>query len=254
MRKTVCSILLVFLCRFASGQIGDTLRSVDSTLYTVNHITTGIYNFTNDNRTYLLSNSLKFMVARKRISLSTVNGWVYGAQQAKLTNNDFSSVVDVTLFKTVQKLYYWALVTYDKSYSLKIDNRVQTGIGLGYNLVALPYFQVILSDGPLYERADLYDTTAYSTVRNSFRLRYRVKIAKMISLEGTNFLQQSFIYEKDYILKFDNTLSFKLQKWLSFTVATSYNKVNIGKKENFLCTVGFTFQKTYASVKKKLER
>jgi hypothetical protein len=238
---------VLFICSYRStmAQNGDTLRTADTTLYLINHSSTGIFNYTNESRSYLLNNLLKFNIVRKRISVNTTNGWVYGSQQTGLTNNDFLSAVDVNLFKTQRKLYYWGLATYDKSYSLKIDKRLQTGAGVGYNLFRKPSFNIILSDGILIEYADLYDTIAYVTTRNSFRIKYHILIGKVITFDGINFYQQSFLSAEDYILKFTNSVSFKLKNWLSFTISTVYNKLNISKKENFLCTVGLNFQKTF---------
>jgi hypothetical protein len=250
LRTFIFSILLTCLYLSAAGQTGDTLRTADTTLYVINHSSTGIINYTNESRSYLLNNLLKFNIVRKRISINTANGWVYGNQQTGLTNNDFTSSIDANLFKSVQKFYYWGVVMYDKSYSLKINDRLQSGAGIGYNLFAKPDFSIILSDGPLYERTSLYDTSTYSTIRNSFRIKYHIVIAKIITLEGTNFLQQSIMDEKDYIIRCANSISFKLKNWLSLTVSTTYNKLNISKNENFLCNIGFSFQKTLKKVKK----
>jgi hypothetical protein len=248
--KRIFFVLLFFIFyEFIYAQTGDTLRTADTTLYVLNHSSTGIINYTNESRSYLLNNLLKFNIIRKRISINTANGWVYGSQLTGLTNNDFTSAVDVNLFKAVQKFYYWGVTTYDKSFSLKINNRLQTGAGVGYNLFAKPNFNIILSDGILYERTSLYDTTTYSTIRNSFRIKYHIVIAKIITLEGTNFLQQSFVQEKDYIIKCMNSISFKLKNWLSLTVSTTYNKINISKNENFLCNIGLNFQKTFTRVR-----
>jgi hypothetical protein len=249
-KKVFLIFVFSIFYHFSLAQIGDTLRTTDSTLYSINHASTGIINYTNVSRSYLLNNLLKINIIRKRISVNTTNGWIYGSQQTGLTNNDFTSAVDVNLLKAVQKFYYWGLVTYDKSYSLKINNRMQSGAGIGYNLFTKPNFNLILSDGLLYERTSLYDTSVYQTVRNSFRIKYRVVIASIITLEGTNFLQQSFASEKDYIIKLNNSISLKLKNWLSFTTSIIYNKLNISKNENFLCTIGFSFQKTYTHIRR----
>jgi hypothetical protein len=250
LKKIAFIILFTSLCHFAAAQINDTVRTSDSTLYYINHTSTGMINYTNDSRAYLLNNLLKFNINRKRVSLNTANSWIYGTQETGLTNNDFNSYVDLNLLKDVQKIYYWGLMNYDKSYSLKIDDRLQTGAGLGYNLITHPDLYINLSDGFLYERTSLYDTSTYSTVRNSLRIKYHIVVGKIITFDGTNFFQPSLFSEKDYIIKCMNSVSFKLKTWLSFTVSTTYNKLNITKNENFLCNVGLTFQKTFTTVKK----
>lgn len=250
MRGKLLLLLVVCFHHLASAQASDTVSTADSTRYIINHISTGIANYTNDSRSYLLNNMLKFNIVRKNISINTTNGWIYGHQQTGLTNNDFTSLVDVSLFKTLRKLYYWGLITYDKSYSLKITDRLQSGLGVGYNLFTSPRFNLILSDGILYERTSLYDTTSYSTVRNSFRLKYHLVIGKIVTLNGINFWQQSFLTGEDYIIKFTNSISFRLQNWISFTITTTYNKLNISRTENFLCTAGFSFQKAYTHIRR----
>lgn len=239
----LCTVIVAY------GQDGDTLRTPDSTRYYISHASTGIVNYTKDSRSYLLNNLLRFNMVRKNISINTTNGWIYGSQLTGLTNNDFTSALDFNYLKTLQKIYYWGLATYDKSFSLKINNRYQVGLGVGYNMISKSNFSIILSDGFLYEHSLLYDTSAYKTIRNSFRLKYHIVIAKVIVLDGTNFYQPSLFAESDYIIKCTNSLSFKLQSWMSFTLAMTYNRVNISKTENLLCTVGLTFQKTYTHVR-----
>ncbi len=245
LKKSLLLVLISLLYSYARGQNNnDTLRTTDSTLYMINHSSTGMINYTNNSRSYLLNNALKFNIVRKRISVNSSSGWIYGMQQTGLTNNDFTSAVDVSLFKTVQKFYYWGLAIYDKNFSLKINDRLQSGAGIAYNVLTNPKFNMVLSNGILYEYSSLYDTT-YSTARNSFRLKYHLMIGKIVSLNGINFLQQSYVSGKDYILKLNNNISFKMKNWVSFTVSTTYNKLNISNTENFICTIGLTFQKTY---------
>jgi hypothetical protein len=154
-------------------------------------------------------------------------------------------VIDFNLFKSQKRLYYWGLAAYDKSYSLKIDHRYQAGAGLGWNLIRKPSFVLVLTDGPLYESGLLFDTLAYTTFRNSFRIKYRVVFYKIINLEGVSFLQQSLDDAEDYILKSDHTLSVKLQKYLSLTASLSYNKFNLTKKENLFSTFGLSFERSF---------
>jgi hypothetical protein len=220
-------------------------QNPDTSVYHLTHNTTGFINRTNDGNSYLVNNNLRFNISKKRFSANTVNSWIYGSQESGLTNNDFSSTLDFNLFKSINKFYYWGLATYDKSFSLQINNRFQTGAGIGYTAIDNKTIYLVFSDGPLYETSQLYDTAQYNTVRNSFRIRYRMVIRKNIILDGTNFQQQSLLSRQDYIIKSTNTLSVKLNTWLSLTVALTYNKLNITRKENLLCNFGFTFDRYF---------
>jgi hypothetical protein len=225
--------------------INSSAQNPDTSVYHLTHSTTGFVNRTTDGNSYLVNNNLRFNISKKRISTNSTNSWVYGSQESGLTNNDFSSTLDFNLFKSVSKFYYWGLATYDKSYSLKINNRVQTGLGIGYTVIDNKKIYLVFSDGPLYETSKLYDTSQYETVRNSFRIRYRMVIRKNITIDGVNFHQQSFLSGKDYIIKSTNTLSVKLNTWLSLIVAVQYNKLNITQKETLLCNFGFTFDRYF---------
>lgn len=233
----LCIVIVLGMYFTASAQ--------DTAIYRITHSSTGFANRTTDGNSFLVNNNLRFSLTKKRFSTNATNSWIYGAQESRPTNNDFSSAVDFNLFKSVSPFYYWGFVTYDKSYSLKINDRVQAGLGLGYTVANTPSVYVVISDGPLYEYSKLYDTSQYQTVRNSLRLRYRFIIRKMVVLEGTNFYQQSLLSGEDFILKATNTGSLKLNNWLSFTVAVNYNMLNVTKKENLLCNFGFTIDRYF---------
>lgn len=236
---------IVYLFAILLFHLESYSQKSDTSLYHLTHSTTGFVNRTTDGNSYLVNNNLRFNMSKKRMSSNFNGSWVYGSQETGLTNNDFSSTIDFNLLKSVSKFYYWGLASYDKSYSLKIDNRVQAGLGIGYTVLDNKGVYLVLSDGPLYEASKLYDTTQYETVRNSFRIRYRVVIRKNITLDGVNFHQQSFLSAEDYIIKSTNTLSVKLNTWLSLTVAVQYNKLNITQKETLLCNFGFTFDRYF---------
>ena len=221
----------------------------DSTNYFLNYTSTGIINKTNEGNSYVLNNSIKFNIYRNSISLNTTNSWIYGNQAGNLTNNDFVSIADLNLFKNHRHIYYWALANYEKSYSLKTNYRMQVGGGIGYYVIDRKNFVLQISDGILYEKSDLFDTEAgdndYETARNSFRVKFRYVFGEIATLDNTNFLQHAFSDRKDYIIKSNTTLAIKLKKWLSFTVALNYNKLNITKRENLLCNFGLTFEKYF---------
>src|SRR5688572_3271901 len=96
----------------------------DTTNYYVNYTSTGIINNTNEGNSYVLNNNVRFNVYKKHILLNTTNGWVFGEQWDVRTNNDFTSVADINLFKEERHVYYWGLANYEKSYSLKVNYRV----------------------------------------------------------------------------------------------------------------------------------
>lgn len=218
----------------------------DSTNYYVNYTGTGIVNKTNDGNSYLFNNFVKFNIYKKQYALNTTNGWIFGEQKNQLSNNDFTSVADVSLFKNKRHIYYWALGAFDKSYSLKINHRVQTGGGIGYYAIDLQSFVLELSDGVLYENSDLYDnengSNNFSIARNSFRIKFRILASNILTLDNTNYLQHSLSDKKDYIIKSTTTLSVKLKKWLSFTSAVTYNKVSVTQRENLTATFGLTLE------------
>jgi hypothetical protein len=222
----------------------------DSVNYYVRHASTGVINKTNDRDAFLLNNQLRFSIYRKNVSINTSNSWVYGEQQRLVTNNDFASTLDFDLYKSAKHIYYWGLLNYEKSLSLKIYNRLQTGLGIGYYVIDHANFVVQVSDGILYETSDLYEQEGlaqnnYETMRNSFRLKYRVIFNDRVVFDGVNFLQHSLKHKSDYIIRSNTNLAVKLYKWISITVAVSYNKLNLSGRENFLLTYGLTLEKYF---------
>ncbi|HYF70362.1 MAG TPA: DUF481 domain-containing protein [Ohtaekwangia sp.] len=222
----------------------------DTTNYFINYASTGTINKTNDGSSYVLNNALRFTLYKKNFSINTFNSWIYGKQQHQLANNDFSSTLDFDLFKTDRHIYYWGLVNYEKSYSLKIDHRLQTGLGIGYYVIDRKNFVFQISDGILYEKNDLENAeglanTGYETYRNSLRLKFRIIYVDILTLENIDFLQHSLTDRKDYIIKSTTTLSVKLVKWLSVTVALNYNKLNVTHRENLLLNYGITVSRYF---------
>jgi len=237
-------ILVMLLCSPAFAQFNDT------TNYYANYTSTGVINKTNDGSSYVLNNNAKFSVAKKHMSFNMTTGWIYGKQLGVKTNNDVLSALDANLYKTFPHFYYWGLGTFEKSYSLKINHRLQTGLGVGYNLVDRKNAVFIVSDGVLYEKSSLTQTdelgrTRYETLRNSFRIKFRFIIKKRVTLDGSDFLQHSLSEKKDYIIKSNTNLSIRIQKWLSFTASLTYNKLNLSRTENLLFTYGLTFEKYF---------
>jgi hypothetical protein len=228
----------------AFAQFNDTIN------YYANYASTGVINKTNDGSSYVLNNNAKFSMVKKSTSLNMSTGWIYGKQLGVKTNNDVLTTLDANLYKTFKHFYYWGLGTFEKSYSLKINHRLQTGLGVGYNLIDRKKAVLIISDGVLYEKSSLIENDElgrdhYETLRNSFRIKFRFIFKERVTLDGTDFLQHSLSEKKDYIIKSGTNLSIKIQKWLSFTASLTYNKLNLSRTENLLFTYGLTFEKYF---------
>ncbi|WP_240627889.1 DUF481 domain-containing protein [Terrimonas sp.] len=216
----------------------------DSVHYYSKYATTGIINKTNQNRSFVLNNVFAFSVNKKEIALNSSASWMYGKQNGSLTNNDFTTGLNVDLHKNTRKLYYWGLVNLTSSYSLNIRHQFQGGGGIGYNFVNKPNIEVVVSDGLLYERSSLkIDSVTnenYQTIRNSLRLRHRWVINNIITWDGMHFWQPSLLKFDDYIIRSTSNISIRLKKWLSFTSSLTYNKVSRTNRENLLLSFGIT--------------
>lgn len=222
----------------------------DTTNYYVNLSSIGVANKTNDRESWLLNNHFKFSVYKKQISLNTSAGMIYGQQNGLLSNRDFISALDFNYYLKDKPTYFWGLATYEKNFSLKINNRIQTGLGVGYNLIQRENIVINISDGVLYENSDLPLTAEgenidYATLRNSFRLRYRFIFNNIVTFDGTDFLQHSLSDRSDYIIRTQNNLSLKLLRWLSVTAGVTYNKLNKTGRENLLINYGVTIERYF---------
>jgi hypothetical protein len=221
----------------------------DTTNYYFNYASTGIINKTNEGTSFVLNNAMKFNVYKKKYALNTTNAWIYGEQRNSLSNNDYHAIADFSIFKEERGVYCWGLVNFERSYSLKINHRLQAGAGIGYYIFDRTNFVIQLSDGILYDKTDLFDTETsmnnYETPRNSFRIKFRFLIHGNITVESSDFLQHSLEDKKDYIIKSITTVGVKLKKWLAFNVALNYNKLSITGRENLLCNFGLSAEKYF---------
>lgn len=238
--KKCIAVLLLMLCFDAlHAQFNDT------THYHVIMASSGSINKTDDATAYLLNNALNFGVKRKDITLNSTNAWIYGKQNNTLTNNDFSSALFFNLYKTFPHFYYWGLLNYNTSYSLKINNQLLAGLGVAYSIMDKPDAYLNLSDGILFDQSDLLVNEVYHTYRNSFRLQYHFAVKDRLTIDGSNFLQNSFSNKHDYIIRTTTTLGLKLRKWISLTTSLSYNKMNITSSDNLIFTYGLTLDKYF---------
>jgi len=239
MYKKLTLLLLLFGCKIAYGQFTDT------THYHLQMASTGSINRTDDGTAYLLNNSLNFGIKQKDITLTSTNSWVYGKQNKVLTNNDYSSSLFFNLYKTFPHFYYWGLLNYNTSYSLKLNNQFLGGAGIAYSVVDKKNAYINFSDGLVFDQSDLLATGNYHTYRNSFRLSYHFAVRDLLTLDGSDFLQSSTSRGSDYIIRTTTTLGLKLRKWISLTTALTYNKMNITHSDNLIYTYGLAIDKYF---------
>jgi len=236
-------IISIFISHLAFSQFNDSVH------HHFSFASTAIYNQTKDVSSFVLKNNVGYEVNQKKVSFNTAAAWIYGKQQKKLSNNDVSVFANLDYLKEVQPLYYWALVNFDESYSLKINHRLQSGIGLGYTFVNNPDLNLELSDGFLFESSDLTDALlgkdVYETVRNSLRFKYRWSYKNTFILHGSNFIQPSMISFDDYILKLSNELSVKLNQWLTINASADFNKISRTNRQNLIITYGVAISKYF---------
>lgn len=224
----------------------------DSTNYFIRYNSTGTVNKTNDQNSYVLNNALRFSLYKKSISLNSNNTWIYGKQQDRMTNNDFSSTLDFDVYKARRSIYYWGLLNYEKSFSLAIDHRFQGGLGIGYYFIDRENMVIQVSDGILYEASRLVNrdeapdlANSQQTLRNSLRLKFRYVFREKVTIDHVDFVQHSLEDRKDYILRSNTIIGVKLYKWISLSLSVNYNKISITDRENLLLNYGITFEKYF---------
>ena len=235
--------LAFFTCLSAGAQF------TDSSKYYLGYSGTGIINRTERSKSFVFKNAIQGNANWQRVSINSMFSWVYGEINEALSNNDFETLIDLNYKPDSSKLVYWVLGTFDKSYSLKINRRFQFGGGLSYDIIRNSSLRINISDGLLYESGDLILASGiedyHNTWRNSFRLKYVLKVKDIFSISGTHFLQNSLAAWSDYNVKSASALNIKIYKWVGFTTVLNYNKVNRLKTENMLVTIGLSLQKYF---------
>lgn len=221
----------------------------DSARHFVSYSGTGIINNTETTHSHVFRNVFQAGFNYGSTAGNGMFGWVYGKLNKIRSNNDYESAIDIDYRIDNTKFKVWVLGTYDKSLSLKINKRVQTGSGLSYDVYRKNNNRLNISDGILYESSDLLlpgdVNDVYQTWRNSLRVKYTVHINELLQLAGTHFLQNSFSDGNDYNIRSQSALSVKIFSFVSFTTAVTYNKINRLDRENFLLTVGLAMQKYF---------
>ena len=234
----------------AAAQADTTKPKRDTIAWNFGFTGTGNFNRTDDGTTYVFNNSVRLGASSKLLNANLNSSWIYGKNPTSLTNNDFLTVFDADLFRNTRRWYYWALTAYESSYSLKIDNRVQTGWGLGLTVIRKPTASLVITDGLLYERSqltepDVHDRTKYETARNSFRIKYKILMMGKLSVDGSHFLQNALGDSKDYVIRSNTVVGWRLKKWLNLTMALTYNKIKITERENLLFSYGISIDQLF---------
>jgi len=237
-------LLLAFCCENTHAQYNDSVN------YYAGLVSNGTINNTATSKAYVLTNILKFGIRKKKFAFNTNNSWLYGEQQGRLTNNDFNSQADFSMYSKVDsRFYYWGLGNYATNFSLKINNQYQVGAGAACNLINKKSAYINVSNGILYEYSNLKvnDSTndIYNTYRNSFRLSVRFTFKDFVTLNAVGFHQQSFNNANDYILKSTAGMNIRIVKWLSFSTALTYNRINRTGRENLLFNYGLAVDKYF---------
>ncbi len=236
-------ILLTFLALII--YTGSYAQYSDSTQYHVVLSSAGSINRTNEDKAYLLNNSMSFGIKKKSVVLNSSSSWLYGKQNGSLSNNDFSSTLNFNLYKTLPHFYYWGLLNYNTSYSLKIKNQLLAGGGIAYSIMDRENAYINLSDGVLFDQSSLLQGENYHTFRNSLRLQYHFVFKQLITLDGNHFLQSAFSRSNDHIIRSNTTLGLKIKKWISLTTALNYNKLTVTNRENLNFTYGLALDKYF---------
>jgi hypothetical protein len=243
MSKIITLFFLLLSGNAAFAQFNDSIH------HRFSFSSTGIINQTKDVSSYVLNNAISYEINQKKLNFSSAASWVFGEQQKKVSNNDYSAFANLDYLKDIKRLYYWALFNFDKSLSLKVNYRFQSGAGVAYNLLNKPDLNLSLSDGFVYESSDLTDPVVgkdvYQTVRNSFRLKFHWSYKDILVFDIADFYQPSLASFKDYILKSNNKLSIKLNKWLAVNTSVAYNKISRTNRQNLLITYGLTVDKYF---------
>lgn len=233
-------LLSIILCNLKAHS-----QFTDSTTYRIQISSTGSINKTNDQNAYLLNNGLNFAVKQKDFVLNSSTSWLYGKQNKALSNNDFSSTLNFNWFKGFPHFYYWGLLNFNTSYSLKLKNQLLAGGGVAYSLLDKEDAYLNISNGLLFDKSSLVIGESYKTLRNSLRLQFHFQIKEIITLDGSHFLQNSLSRRGDYIIRSATTVGLKLRKWISLTTALNYNRLNTTGRENLNLTYGLSLDKYF---------
>lgn len=234
---------IILCCSSGFAQLNDSIH------HQLRLTTTGNYNRTNDTRQFLFNNSILFRLERKETSLNANGKWVYGRNTTAVTNNDFTSGLEFNLNKTFPNFYYWGFANFTSSYSLRVRQQWQSGVGIAYRIWNNKNIMLSISDGILYEYSHINkEATApaiYETYRNSLRINCRVKLPPILSFNVMGYYQPSLSIKDDYIISCTSGIDVKLLKWLSCNASFSYNKITRTRRENMIISYGLVVEKFF---------
>lgn len=238
----------------AAKSNSDSSHHTDTAHFHYNYAGTGTLNNTNYMKSFVVSNALKLSLLEQSSAINFTNNFVYGKENSALTNKDLTSSLDIGIYKTLKHFYYWGMANYTTSVSLLIHEQEQIGLGPGYNLIDKKTAVLLVSEGAIYEKDNLYDSLyavtgdiyqhdIYHEFRNSFHLLYHWVIKGKYTFDGSGFIQNNFSNWGDYNLRVNAAVSIKLQKWLALTAAAAYNEFTRTRSRNTLVTFGLTVQR-----------
>lgn len=243
MQKPLTTFIFWLLSFCAAAQFNDSITRF------ARFSVSGNINRTNLSTSYLLNNEARYSIKKPRTVLNTSAAWIYGKQAGLVTNNDFTTTLDFNLYNKPGNFYYWGLANYTTAVSLRINNQLQSGLGVAYNFVNNDAAWLNISNGLLYETSSVALNNdvdeIYQTVRNSLRISYRFVIGRLITIHGSNFLQNAINNSEDYIIRSNNSADIRLNKWLSFALSASFNQFRRTNTENLLFTYGLTAEKYF---------
>lgn len=244
-------VILVLSTFFVFLFVGTPVRAQfsDTVNYYAGLQSTGTYNRTNSSRNFLFNTSLKLSARKKSLHANLLSKWLYGEQNTRRSNNDYSSLLDVNLHTRIPHFNYWGLLNYTHSYSLKIVDQFQGGLGIAYNVIDRKNLELNLSDGMIYDYSEIIRADSsrnrYGTWRNSFRVKIKGSFFEKVNFQANGFYQPSVEYRSDYILRADFSLGIKIKKWLSFTGNFLYNEMSRTKAQNIFVTYGLVLERYF---------
>ena len=176
--KTINIIFLLLFPLFVFGQIDSNKREIDYT-------SSGSVNKTQKGTSYLLTNFIGGTFKKNTTITSVGSSFIYGKQNLIQTNKDFAGFINIDLFKSPQfnKIYYWYLMDYNNSYSLKVFNELQTGVGEAYLFINNKNIKLSFSDGIIFDQSNVVlnnNKIYHQTYRNSLKLKIHFSINELI--------------------------------------------------------------------------
>ena len=221
----------------------------DTTKFHITYSSTGSYNKTQSSNSFLFNNVLDLLEKNKSIAFNLSGTYLYGRQNSITSNRDISTILNFDYFKSppIKNSYYWCLLEYSSSLSLKVNTEKQFGFGFAFILINNPTARLTFSDGVIYDQNNVLLNNLninHDVIRNSFRIRYHFLINNIFNLAGLTYYQTS-LEKNDFIIKSTQTAGVKLNNWLSVGSSLTFNKYAFIQRENLLLTYGLIVDKSF---------